>query len=190
MAAGFNIDPTGVARPIQIPSDDSTPIVPKSFWGSLLGYRIITDRNITIAGPQPIEKMRWYNGVRYVLDTHVLIGPFTGNRRLLEVLENRIDQVRQQGRRLLVPTMVLGEALAIAAKGRVTFDFDRLYRVMLTEPEFRIREFGLGIFDEVLRIKQIPEHHDQIIAAMARFYGAHLLTFPNKSYANDMTVVS
>ena len=48
---------------------------------------------------------------------------FTGNRRLSEERKNRIDQLRQQGGRMLVPTIVLAEALA--AKGRVAFDFDR-----------------------------------------------------------------
>ena len=112
----------------------------------------------------------------YVVDTHVLIWYFTGNKRLPEELKNRIDSVRQQGGRLLVPTIVLAEALAVAAKGRVPFDFNRLYQVVVAEPEFEIVEFGLGVFSEVLRIKRIPEIHDRIIAATARFYGGHLLT--------------
>ena len=121
----------------------------------------------------------------YVLDTHVLIWYFTGNKRLPEELKNRIDQVRQQGGRLLVPTIVLAEALAVAAKGRVAFDFDQLYQAVLAEPEFEIVEFGLGIFGEVLRIKRIPEIHDRIIAATARFYGAHLLTKDGEIRVSD-----
>lgn len=112
----------------------------------------------------------------YVLDTHVLIWYFTGSARLPEELKIRIDQIRLQGGRLLVPTIVLAEALAVAAKGRVAFDFERLYALVQTEPEFEIVEFGLAVFGEVLRIQRIPEIHDRIIAATARFYGAHLLT--------------
>ncbi len=52
----------------------------------------------------------------YVVDTHVLIWHFTGNKRLPEKLKSRIDQIRLQGGRLLVPTIVLAEALAVAAK--------------------------------------------------------------------------
>ncbi|MFN8468285.1 MAG: PIN domain-containing protein [Caldilineaceae bacterium] len=121
----------------------------------------------------------------YVLDTHVLIWYFTGNKRLPEDLKNRIDQVRQQGGRLLIPTIVLAEALAVAAKGRVALDFDQLYQAVLAEPEFEIVEFGLGIFDEVLRIKRIPEIHDRIIAATARFYGAYLLTKDGEIQVSD-----
>jgi len=112
----------------------------------------------------------------YVIDTHVLIWYFIGSKRLTDDLKNTIEQVRQQAGRLLVPTIVLAEALAVAAKGRVVFDFNHLYQLVQAEPEFEIVEFGIEIFDEVLRIQTIPEIHDRIIAATARFYGANLLT--------------
>jgi PIN domain nuclease of toxin-antitoxin system len=112
----------------------------------------------------------------YVIDTHILIWYFTGNKRLSEKLKNTIDQVRQHGGRLLVPTIVLAEALNVAAKGRVEFDFNHLYQLVRAEPEFEVVEFGLDIFDEAMRIKGIPEIHDRIIAATAKFYGANLLT--------------
>ncbi|MBK9232466.1 MAG: PIN domain-containing protein [Anaerolineae bacterium] len=78
----------------------------------------------------------------FVLDTHVLIWYFTGNQRLSDTLRDKIDQVRQQGGRLLVPTIVLAEALNIATKGRLVFDFPRLYQLVRDEPEFEIVEFG------------------------------------------------
>lgn len=112
----------------------------------------------------------------YVIDTHVLIWYFTGNKRLPDDLKMTIDQVRQQGGRILVPTIVLAEALVVAVKGRVVFDFDHLYTQIQTEPEFRIVSFDADIFAETLRIQKIPEIHDRIIAATARFYGANLLT--------------
>ena len=112
----------------------------------------------------------------YVIDTHILIWYFTGNKRLSDCLKTTIDQVRQQGGRLLVPTIALAEALNVAAKGRVEFDFGHLYQQVKAEPEFEVVEFGLEIFDEVMRIKGISEIHDRIIAATARFYGANLLT--------------
>lgn len=113
---------------------------------------------------------------RFVIDTHVLIWYFTGNKRLSSDLKMTIDQARQQGGRILVPTIVLAEALVVAIKGRVVFDFEQLYTQVQTEPEFRIVGFDAEIFDETLRIQKIPEIHDRIIAATARFYGANLLT--------------
>jgi PIN domain nuclease of toxin-antitoxin system len=112
----------------------------------------------------------------YVLDTHVLVWYFTGSARLSPEARNIIDQVRQQGGRLLVPTIVLAEALNVAAKGRVIFDFQTLYQLVRAEPEFEIVEFGIEIFDETRRVSAVPEIHDRIIVATARFYGADLLT--------------
>ena len=105
----------------------------------------------------------------YVIDTHILIWYFTGNKRLPEEMKDTIDLVRQQGGALLVPTIVLAEALNIASKGRVMFDFNHLYQLIRSEPGFEIVEFGVEIFDEVLRIQAISEIHDRIIAATARF---------------------
>lgn len=112
----------------------------------------------------------------YVLDTHVLIWYFSGSARLSPEARDIIDQVRQQGGRLLVPTIVLAEALNVAVKGRVVFDFQKLYQLVRAEPEFEIVEFGIEIFDETLRVSAVPEIHDRIIVATARFYGADLLT--------------
>ncbi len=42
----------------------------------------------------------------YVLDTHVLIWYFIGSKRLTLRLKDRIDEVRNQGGRLLIPTIV------------------------------------------------------------------------------------
>ena len=75
-----------------------------------------------------------------------------------------------------MPTIVLAEALVVSIKGRVVFDFEQLYTQVLTEPEFRIVGFDADIFDEALRIQKIPEIHDRIIAATARFYDVSLLT--------------
>jgi PIN domain nuclease of toxin-antitoxin system len=95
----------------------------------------------------------------YVLDTHVLVWYFTGSARLSPEARNIIDQVRQQGGRLLVPTIVLAEALNVAAKGRVVFDFQTLYQLVRAEPEFEIVEFGIEIFDETRRARDPRSHH-------------------------------
>lgn len=112
----------------------------------------------------------------YVLDTHVLIWYFIGSNRLPKELRERIDEARNQGGCLLVPTIVLAESLDIAEKGRVEFDFSEMYRLIQEEPEFEIVGFGFEIFDEAMRIKGIKEIHDRIIAATAKFYQAGILT--------------
>ena len=114
--------------------------------------------------------------ILYVLDTHVLIWYFIGSIRLHKKLKEKIDTTRNRGGRLLVPTIVLAEALDIAEKRRVEFDFDKMYRLIVEEPEFEIVGFGFEIFEETMNIKGIKEIHDRIIVATAKFYQIGVLT--------------
>ena len=111
----------------------------------------------------------------YVMDTHVLIWYFIGSKRLKRELKEKIEGIRNEGGRLLVLTIVLAEALAIAEKGKVEFDFQNMYQLIKNEPEFEIISFTPEILEEVMRTK-IPEIHDRIIVATARFYKAGILT--------------
>ena len=111
----------------------------------------------------------------YVFDTHVLIWYFIGSKRLKRKLKERIEEVRNTGGRLLVPTIVIAEALAIAEKGKVEFDFQGMYQLIKDEPEFEIVGFTPEIMEEVMHT-EIPEIHDRIIVATAKFYRARLLT--------------
>ena len=112
----------------------------------------------------------------HVIDTHVLIWYFIGSKRLTPALKEKIDDIRNRNGRLLVPTIVLAEALTIAEKGKVEFDFTEMHRVIREEPEFEIVSFSPEIFHSVVQVQNIPELHDRIIVATARFYGAGILT--------------
>jgi Uncharacterized protein conserved in bacteria len=112
----------------------------------------------------------------YVLDTHILIWYFIGSRRLRKEIREKIDSTRNQSGRLIIPTIVLAEALDIAEKGRVELDFSEMYRLIQEEPEFEIVGFGVEIFNEALKIKEVKEIHDRIIVATARFYNVSILT--------------
>jgi len=105
----------------------------------------------------------------YVLDTHILIWYFIGSKRLKGGLKEKIDEVRRRGGRLLVPTIVLAEALAIAERDKVEFDFQRMYQLIKDETEFEIVSFTSEILEEAMHIK-ILEIHDRIIVATAKFY--------------------
>lgn len=112
----------------------------------------------------------------YVLDTHVLIWYFIGSKRLHKKLVEKIDTARNHGGCLLVPTKVLAEALDIAEKGKVVFDFKEMYQLIKEDSGFEVVGFGLEIFDDSIQIKGIKEIHDRIITATARFYQVGILT--------------
>ena len=114
--------------------------------------------------------------MNFLLDTHSLIWYFIGSRRLKSEAREAIDGCRVMGGKLLVPTIVLSEALDIAEKGKVEFDFEEMYRLIREDPSFEITGFTPEIFDETIRVKGIKEIHDRIISATARFYGVGVIT--------------
>jgi len=48
--------------------------------------------------------------LNYVVETHVLIWYFIGSKRLKRELKGKMDEVRNKGGRLLVPTIVLADS--------------------------------------------------------------------------------
>ena len=111
-----------------------------------------------------------------VIDTHVLIWYFIGSKRLHKKLKEKIDAILNRGGRLLVPTIVLAEALDISEKKRVELDFAEMYRLIKEEAGFEIVGFGSEIFDKTLHLKGVKEIHDRIIVATANFYQVGILT--------------
>lgn len=118
-----------------------------------------------------------------VIDTHILVWYFTGSERLGEETKEEIDRIRRSGGRILVPTIVLSEALYIAENERdvssdrdAVLDFDALYQRVVDDVGFEVIGFGQGVLEEAIGVTSIPELHDRIIAATARFYGAEILT--------------
>jgi PIN domain nuclease of toxin-antitoxin system len=112
----------------------------------------------------------------YVLDTHILIWYFIGSKRLNKKIKEEIDNTRKLEGRLLIPTIVLSEALDVSEKAKVKFEFNKMFQIIQNEPEFEIVGFGAEIFEETMRIKSIKEIHDRIIVATARFYSAGIIT--------------
>lgn len=112
----------------------------------------------------------------YVVDTHALIWYFIGSKKLTRSARQAMEGCRRRGGRLLIPTIVLAEALDIAEKQRVPFDFAQMYKLIQEEPGFEIVGFSPEIFSEVMKIKKIKEIHDRVIVATARFYGAGIIT--------------
>ena len=114
--------------------------------------------------------------MNYVLDTHVLIWYFTGSKKLSRNAKEVIDDCISKGGELLIPTIVLSEALDVAEKRKVEFDFQKMYQVINDSPVFQIIGFGASIFDETLKMRDIQEIHDRIIVATARFYSVDIIT--------------
>ncbi|HMB66026.1 MAG TPA: PIN domain-containing protein [Patescibacteria group bacterium] len=78
----------------------------------------------------------------YVLDTHVLIWYFIGSDQLKSRQKEEIEKVRNHSGQLLIPTIVLAEALDVAEKGRVEFNFSAMYDLIQKHGSFEITGFS------------------------------------------------
>jgi len=125
----------------------------------------------------------------YVLDTHILIWYFTGSKRLSKKFKDKIDNIRELEGRLLIPTIVLSEALDVSEKAKVKLEFNKMFQIIQNEPEFEIVGFSAEIFEETMRIKSIKEIHDRIIVATARFYSAGIITKDKIIQESDEIVI-
>ena len=118
-----------------------------------------------------------------VIDTHLLVWYFVGSKRLSSAVKDRIDEVRRRGR-VIVPTIVLAEALYLAEKERdvsggsedeILLDFDALYESLVEDPGFRIVGFDRAVLEETIAACEVPELHDRITAATSRIHDAESL---------------
>ncbi|MEW6608484.1 MAG: PIN domain-containing protein [bacterium] len=114
--------------------------------------------------------------MNYILDTHILIWYFIGSKRLKKTIKDVIDTALNNGKKVLIPTIVLAEALDVAEKQKVVFDFKGMYQLIKNDDRFEIIGFSQVIFEEVMKLKTIPEIHDRIIVACAKFYSASIIT--------------
>jgi len=112
----------------------------------------------------------------YVLDTHVLIWYFIGSDQLKSRQKEEIEKVRNHSGQLLIPTIVLAEALDVAEKGRVEFNFSAMYDLIQKHGSFEITGFSQTIFEKTRQIEKITEIHDRIIVATASFYESGVMT--------------
>lgn len=76
---------------------------------------------------------------------------------------------------ILVPTIVLAEAVAAIEKHNVAMSISELLR-LVEEAAYSIVPFGFDAFQAMLRLPSRIEMHDRMIAATGKVYGAAVLT--------------
>jgi hypothetical protein len=70
----------------------------------------------------------------------------------------------------------LAEAISIFEKKRILFDFKKLFKRIEESGNFVIIPLDYPILQKMLNLKTIPELHDKIIVATAKYIGVPLIT--------------
>ncbi len=112
----------------------------------------------------------------YVVDTHALVW-FLLEDRKLPAQALRLMRAAERGERdIIVPTIVLAEAITIEEKGRLGLPKGRILDWVLTHPALVVADFDLSALVEMQELAPGLELHDRIIAATARLDSAAVIT--------------
>jgi PIN domain nuclease of toxin-antitoxin system len=114
--------------------------------------------------------------MNYVADTHALIWWFTDSPRISARVAVLFEQCEEGKHVIFIPSIVIAEALSIFDKKRVTFDFKRLFRKINGSENFVIIPLDYPILEKMVSLREIPELHDKIIVATAKYLNLPLLT--------------
>jgi PIN domain nuclease of toxin-antitoxin system len=107
----------------------------------------------------------------YLIDTHALLWFLSKDRKLSSDAKAILGSAAE----VLVPTVVLAEAVSTIEKRRVQVTIENLLSVMETAA-FVIVPFGADEFRAMLTVPSSIELHDRIIAATAKTFNATVLT--------------
>ena len=112
---------------------------------------------------------------RYVTDTQALIKFMSGQK----VINQRCNQAFLSADRgesiIIIPAIVLMEILYLFEKNRIPFDLIQA-EDLLKSKNYQFEPLSLEILKTAAAIKDIPELHDRLIAATARYLDTSLIT--------------
>jgi PIN domain nuclease of toxin-antitoxin system len=114
--------------------------------------------------------------MNYVTDTHALLWWFVDSPRISPSAARIFERCEEGEDGILVPSIVIAEALSIFDKKRVRFDFRRLLRKITESENYRIVPLDLPVLSKMISLDDVPELHDKIIVATARHLKLTLIT--------------
>lgn len=112
----------------------------------------------------------------FVVDTHPLLWHLTEDVKLGRRAKEVLDKTDRGEITVIVPTIVLAEALFILEKKRADLEFKDVLKKIARSLNYAAYPLDLQIILKCQELKKIPEIHDRIIVATAKILGAKVLT--------------
>jgi len=114
--------------------------------------------------------------MNFVTDTHALVWWFTDSPKLGKKAVKVFTDCELGENIIVIPSIVLAEALSIFDKKRVAFDFRKLFKQVRDSENFVIMALDYPVLETMLELKNLPELHDKIIVATAKHLELPLIT--------------
>jgi predicted nucleic acid-binding protein len=112
---------------------------------------------------------------RYVTDTQALIKFMMGQKVINEQCHQAFLSADQGDNIIIIPAIVLMEILYLFEKSRIKIDLIQT-EVLLKSKNYQYEPLSLEILKTAADIHDIPELHDRMIAATARYLDIPLIT--------------
>ena len=114
--------------------------------------------------------------MNFVADTHALVWWFTNSPKIGKKAAKAFADSEKGNLVIVIPSIVLAEALSIFDKKRISFDFKKLFKQVRDSDNFVIMALDYPILEAMLDLQDLPELPDKIIVATANYLDLPLIT--------------
>ncbi len=114
--------------------------------------------------------------MKYIIDTHALVWYLAKDRRLGKKAKSIIQGAEQGRHDVIIPVIVLLEAIDIGEKKKVKFKIQELFDFIEKSPNFMVVDLDLCLVEETVKAGKGLDLHDRIILAVAKAYDGVILT--------------
>jgi predicted nucleic acid-binding protein len=111
----------------------------------------------------------------FVTDTQALVKFMMGQKVINDVCHQAFLDADQGENVIIIPAIVLMEVLYLFEKNRIQVDLFQAEELMQSE-NYHFEPLGLEILKVASKITDIPELHDRLIAATARYLDLPIIT--------------
>ena len=114
--------------------------------------------------------------MNFVADTHALLWWFTDSRKISPKASELFEKCEAGDNVIFIPSIVIAESLSIFDKKRISFNFKNLFKTINDSENFVLIALDYPILEKMVTLKVIPELHDKIIVATAKYLKAPIIT--------------
>jgi predicted nucleic acid-binding protein len=107
--------------------------------------------------------------MRYVADTMVIIGHLTQSSKITERVKKILRRVDSGADEIVISAITLMEIMYLAEKGRTNADLAQVVELLSDSDNYLVFPVDVEIILTARMIEDIPELHDRLIAATAKF---------------------
>ena len=114
--------------------------------------------------------------MKYVVDTHSLVWYFSKDERLSDKVKNILREAELGRNEIIIPTIVLLEAIDIQEKKKVVFKMEEFFNFIEAKENFKIADLNLPLIKQISgKIKGL-DLHDRVIIIISKIYKGIILT--------------